>query len=185
MVSFVHSGYSAEHGGTDAYGAFSDDRIWSHMWAMLPSFLSAEGVRVMNYYLTSALFGVKDSEVVRIGVIAHEAGHFLGLPDLYDVQTKTDSSGVCVCVCVCVCVIVCVCVYVCVCVVCVVCVCVVCVSVSVCARDRRSHAMHTPDSTIQHTPAQTPAFAALYTHRKPGVGEGIGSWGTHGQLVGV
>ena len=92
MIAFVHSGYAAEWGGTDSYGGYYTDRIWSHKWSLWPAFETQEGVNVQNYYISSAVWGTKGSDVARIGVLAHEAGHFFGLPDLYDVQTNSDTN---------------------------------------------------------------------------------------------
>jgi len=83
-IAFIHSGYAAEWGGTDAYGAATPDRIWSHRWAIQPQWNSNDGVSVYDYHISPGVWGTSGSAIGRIGVIAHETGHFFGLPDLYD-----------------------------------------------------------------------------------------------------
>ena len=88
-IAFIHSGYGAEWGGTDAFGASQANRIWSHRWAIQPQWNSNDGVSVFDYHISPGVWNTSGSEIGRIGVIAHETGHFFGLPDLYD----TDSGG--------------------------------------------------------------------------------------------
>jgi M6 family metalloprotease-like protein len=88
-IAFLHSGYAAEWGGKDSSGAATADRIWSHRWSIQSAWVSEEGIKVADYHISPALWGTSGDDIGRIGVIAHETGHFFGLPDLYD----TDNSG--------------------------------------------------------------------------------------------
>jgi M6 family metalloprotease-like protein len=86
-INIVHSGYDASSGGGGG------NWIWSHRWSLFPlpggEWTSHEGVKVYSYLTVPALWGTSGTSIARFGVIAHEMGHFFGLPDLYD----TDGSG--------------------------------------------------------------------------------------------
>ncbi len=86
MFTVIHSGYGAESGGL-----LAEHRIWSHKFVLDRSF-SNNGVRVREYNINPGYFGRVGTSITRIGVIAHECFHFLGLPDLYD--TDGSSAGI-------------------------------------------------------------------------------------------
>ena len=90
-ITFLHSGYAAEAGGADEYGTWKRNRIWSHKSHNLGwSSQLGRNVKVNNYFIATSLWGNTGSEIGRIGVIAHELGHFLGLPDLYDIDRRSN-----------------------------------------------------------------------------------------------
>jgi len=87
-LGVLHSGYGAEFGRVDCYNTQNENRVWSHKgglsWTSSSSTSSPEPVNVNRYYVSSALRGKCKSNIVRMGVICHEIGHYIGLPDLYD-----------------------------------------------------------------------------------------------------
>jgi M6 family metalloprotease-like protein len=89
-IDIIHSGYGAEYGGIMT-------RIWSHKWQLHQvsgtGWTSDEGTKVYKYHTEPALTGSSGSTIVSIGVIAHETGHFFGLPDLYDTDSSNSSGA--------------------------------------------------------------------------------------------
>ncbi|MCX5634538.1 MAG: M6 family metalloprotease domain-containing protein [Planctomycetota bacterium] len=86
-IDIIHSGYGAETGGGGG------NWIWSHRWVTSYTWTSAEGVKVWDYHTEPALWGTSGTSIVRFGVIAHETGHFFGLPDLYDTVGSGEGIG--------------------------------------------------------------------------------------------
>lgn len=88
-LTVIHSGFAEEY--TDN----PTDAIWSHQWELITP-LTYNGVRMHAYHTEAEIRGWSDTPssqgISRIGVICHETGHFLGLPDLYD--TTYESNGV-------------------------------------------------------------------------------------------
>jgi M6 family metalloprotease-like protein len=70
-------------GNPQAWSTVADD-IWSHRWIIQPA-ERVDGVRVENYTM--------QSENNRIATYAHEFGHDLGLPDLYDINNRQEFAG--------------------------------------------------------------------------------------------
>src|SRR5437763_11910906 len=70
------------------------DLIWSHRWDVLDAdpttpgsqSLTADGVQIYGYTM--------ESEDFVIGTVAHEFGHDLGLPDLYDTDGSSAGAGI-------------------------------------------------------------------------------------------
>ncbi len=91
-ITFFHSGYAAEFGGV-ASGTPYSDRIWSHKWSLHAQPFTNNGVTVYEYHINPAMWGISGSNIGRIGVVTHELGHFLGLPDLYDYGDAVYGNG--------------------------------------------------------------------------------------------
>jgi len=96
----VHTGSGAEWSGTL-------DLIWSHAWDLtegtgLDGFM-VDGVKVNSYAMmpeiggdTTGVWGPPTGPYPpTVGVFAHEYGHVLGLPDLYDYGYESQGVGLC------------------------------------------------------------------------------------------
>ncbi len=89
-LTIIHAGGGEEYSGNDT------NYIWSHQWA-LSSVVTYDGVSMQVYHTEPARRGwdsyPSTQGITRIGVICHETGHFLGLPDLYDYGYDSEGAG--------------------------------------------------------------------------------------------
>ncbi|MCI0479856.1 M6 family metalloprotease domain-containing protein, partial [Candidatus Uhrbacteria bacterium] len=89
-LTIIHAGGGEEYSGNDP------NYIWSHQW-QLSSSVMYDGVRMQVYHTEPARRGwdayPTSQGITRIGVICHENGHFLGLPDLYDYGYDSEGAG--------------------------------------------------------------------------------------------
>jgi len=90
---YVDSVIIAHQGpGAESTGDYHD--IWSHQWTLSPTYVTDDSaacgsIKVSVYSMQPETRG---GQLTSIGVYAHEFGHILGLPDLYD--TDYSSAGV-------------------------------------------------------------------------------------------
>ena len=92
----VHAGEGQETGG----GAQGSDAIWSHRWAVQyaggPTLDDGTVVRQGGTRIGQSKYWIRDYTVEPenggVGVFAHEFGHDLGLPDLYDTSGNTGGA---------------------------------------------------------------------------------------------
>ena len=80
-IFLIHAGGGAE---AEPDAQKRKDMIWSHKW-VLPQPFENRGVKVYAYST--------EPEDGRVGVFAHEFGHVLGLPDLYDTSYRSRGIG--------------------------------------------------------------------------------------------
>lgn len=89
-LTVIHAGGGEEYSGNDS------QYIWSHQWQMLAS-VTYDGKTLHTYHTEPERRGWDDDPgsfgLTRIGVICHETGHFLGLPDLYDYDYDSQGAG--------------------------------------------------------------------------------------------
>ncbi len=82
---------------TDCNGDWRNGAIWPHRGAMEPietNDPAAGGgrIKIADYVILPAT-GTGSCEPLHIGVLAHETGHALGLPDLYDYDGSSQGIG--------------------------------------------------------------------------------------------
>ena len=78
----LHQGAGAEQG--------DHSNIWSHKWSLGGLSVTYDGVIIDSYTMNPE---TQSGNIVAIGVLAHEFGHALGLPDLYDTDYTSTGSG--------------------------------------------------------------------------------------------
>lgn len=84
-LNVIHAGFGAEEG--------DGSNVWSHRWNLGNYAVTYDGVTIYDYTINPEKQGMSSTpEIVNIGVICHEFGHALGLPDLYD--TDYSSTGI-------------------------------------------------------------------------------------------
>lgn len=80
---FIHAGPGQEQSG-------DTNDIWSHAWSFWGGLPTSDGVQFNRYSVEPEMLVAGD--LMTLGVFAHEYGHVLGLPDLYD--TDYSSAGI-------------------------------------------------------------------------------------------
>ncbi|MCS7250247.1 MAG: M6 family metalloprotease domain-containing protein [candidate division WOR-3 bacterium] len=87
------------HSGPGAEETQDKNDMWSHKWELNDRsagspgpYLTDDGVYINLYTIQPERF--KDGRLITIGVFAHEFGHLLGLPDLYDTDYSTNGLGI-------------------------------------------------------------------------------------------
>ena len=81
-LNLVHQGPGAEEG--------DQTNIWSHKWNLGNLAVTYDNVTIDSYNMNPE---IQNGNIVAIGVLAHEFGHALGLPDLYDTDYSSTGSG--------------------------------------------------------------------------------------------
>ncbi|UTW11519.1 M6 family metalloprotease domain-containing protein [Marinobacterium rhizophilum] len=92
VIGIIFAG-GAAHDGCDAD---ADGDLWPHSSGLGSDYATSDGVDVNRFIIQSEItYGISDfvcDEMQTIGLFAHEFGHSLGIPDLYD--TDDSSPGI-------------------------------------------------------------------------------------------
>ncbi|WP_430816639.1 M6 family metalloprotease domain-containing protein [Carboxylicivirga sp. RSCT41] len=89
-IIVMHAGLGADHRGEEEY-------IWPHSWSLSGTVNKAvtyDGVKIDHYVIACErrVYGGLN-QAAGIGTFAHEYGHALGLPDMYDGTGKSNGLG--------------------------------------------------------------------------------------------
>ena len=85
-VFLFFAGHNEAEGG-------GDNTLWPQTWNISELGLSLDGMRISNFSLYSEYAGPSGYQFAGIGTICHEYCHFLGLPDLYDVNDDKEGTS--------------------------------------------------------------------------------------------
>ena len=85
-VFLFFAGHNEAEGG-------GDNTLWPQSWNIADLGLSLDGMKISNFSLYSEYTGPSGYQFAGIGTICHEYCHFLGLPDLYDVNDVEEGAG--------------------------------------------------------------------------------------------
>lgn len=85
-VIVIHQGQGQEY-------SKNPEDIWSHS-SYFQTFISDEGISLDKYTIQPEIMVVNESiKMASIGVLTHEMGHVIGLPDLYDIDYSSSGIG--------------------------------------------------------------------------------------------
>ena len=96
MAIFVHPAQDGACGGA------TNNHIWSHRYQLLTPYVTKTPahnggfIKIRDYTFQSGVGGstaCDTSQIMPAGTAAHESGHGLGLPDLYDLSFVTEGIG--------------------------------------------------------------------------------------------
>ena len=96
MAIFVHPAQDGACGGS------TNNHIWSHRFQLLTPYVTKTPahnggfIKIRDYTFQSGVGGstaCDTSQIMPAGTAAHESGHGLGLPDLYDLSFVTEGIG--------------------------------------------------------------------------------------------
>ncbi|HYT04499.1 MAG TPA: M6 family metalloprotease domain-containing protein [Gemmatimonadales bacterium] len=90
--------------GDGACGGTTNNHLWSHRSSLFPVYTTktpdpyhaGDSIKVADYILESGVGGgtsCDTTQIMPVGTVAHETGHGLGLPDLYDTSLRTEGVG--------------------------------------------------------------------------------------------
>jgi M6 family metalloprotease-like protein len=85
-VFLFFAGHNEAEGG-------GDNTLWPQSWNISDLGLWLDGMKISNFSLYSEYTGPSGYQFAGIGTICHEYCHFLGLPDLYDVNDDEEGAG--------------------------------------------------------------------------------------------
>lgn len=77
-------------GNDCSYGDFAPS-VWPHSWST-DNYMKKDGIKIAGDYTQIA--EKQGGHMTTIGVIAHELGHDIGLPDLYDTDYTSNGLGI-------------------------------------------------------------------------------------------